>query len=198
MSDVQMALIVEGHGDAKAVPELVRRICWRTESLKVPSIDERDVIRTGKHKLLRENELERRVEYAARKIDGEGCILVVIDADEQCPAQLGPELLRRAQSAREDMDIAVVLPNAEFENWFIAGCSALLDRDPPDEIEEIGDAKGWLERASDDSIDYRPALDQKDYVHEFDLDQALELARGSRCRSLRKLLTELENLLSVD
>jgi hypothetical protein len=60
-------------------------------------------------------------------------ILVVADADDDCPATLGPTLLGRAR--RTDRAVAVVLAKRELESWFISATldqpafSALIDLD---------------------------------------------------------------------
>lgn len=65
--------------------------------------------------------LEKTVTFAARKVGPSGRILIIIDADDDCPATLGPELLQRVQEARPDRQISVVLAKSEFESWFLAG-----------------------------------------------------------------------------
>lgn len=104
---VQIRCIVEGHGEMEAVPILIRRIA---ESLypELP-IDTPPPIRMPRSKIVKEGELERTVELAARKIRGQGAIFVIIDSDDDCPAHLGPELRRRALHAHENLPIAVVL-----------------------------------------------------------------------------------------
>jgi hypothetical protein len=54
-----------------------------------------------------------------------GLVLLLIDADEDCPATLGPQLLARARAARSDADIACVLARRELENWFKAAATSL-------------------------------------------------------------------------
>ncbi len=66
------------------------------------------------------NEVERAVEFAARRMEPPRAILILIDADDDCPAQVGPELLHRATVARSDVPLGVVLAKREFEAWFLA------------------------------------------------------------------------------
>lgn len=70
------------------MPVLVRRIAAQAApglSLTVPR-----PWRVPKDKLLRPDELTRVVDRAGRIVDGPGGVLIVIDADDDCPATLGP------------------------------------------------------------------------------------------------------------
>ena len=53
------------------------------------------------------------VELAARQTS-DGGILILLDADDDCPKQLAGALLQRARSARSDREIRVVI--AKHEN----------------------------------------------------------------------------------
>ncbi|MGN9894906.1 hypothetical protein [Micromonospora sp. L31] len=74
-----------------------------------------------------------------------------LDADDHCPADLGPRLLHRAQAARPDVKVCVVLANREFEAWFLAAAKSLGGLrglpdvlEPPAYPEAKRDAMGWL------------------------------------------------------
>ena len=83
---VQIGCIVEGYGDVKAVPILIQRIA---ESLYPELlIDTLRPIRIPKNKVVKAGELERTVELAARKMGGHGAIIIILDSDDDCPAQL--------------------------------------------------------------------------------------------------------------
>lgn len=142
-------------------------------------------------------QLERAVELAARRTSREDAILVILDADDDCPAELGPELLERARRARSDRRIYVVIAKSEFESWFIAAARSIaghrgleLELDIPDDPEAIGDAKGWLSRSSAPGKSYRETLDQPA------LSQVLSLDEARRSPSFDKLWRSLEEALS--
>ena len=121
--ELRIACVVEGHGDREAVPVLIRRIVEELDpavEVRVPA-----AIRTPKSKLIKDGELERAVELAARTIAGRGGVLVVLDSDDDYPAELGPRLRQRAIKARGDLPLAVVLPKREFEAWFLAAAESL-------------------------------------------------------------------------
>ena len=124
---------------------------------------------------------------------GEGAaVLVLIDADDDCPAKLGPSLLRRLRGRLPDRPSAVVLAKREFEAWFLAaarslrGCRGLAqDLGPPAHPEEIRGAKEWLARRMGR---YRPTLDQPALAAVMDLEEA------RRAPSFDKLWRDLERI----
>lgn len=95
--------IVEGHGEVEAVPVLIRRIAAAVDPTLVLRIPH--PIRIPRSRLVKPGELERAVELAARQVGARGAVLVVLDADDDCPAQRAPELLGRAVQARPDLPI---------------------------------------------------------------------------------------------
>ncbi len=62
---LRVACIVEGHGDVEAVPILVRRIATLLDP--VLALDLPPPLRVPRTKLLKPDECERAVEFAARK-----------------------------------------------------------------------------------------------------------------------------------
>jgi hypothetical protein len=193
---VQIGCIVEGYGEVEAVPILIRRVAaslYPELSLVMPH-----PIRVSRSKVVKEGELEREVELAAWNIGGKGAIFVLLDSDDDCPAQLGPELRLRALKARGDLPIAVVLAKCEFEAWFLAVAESLRgkrglrnDLQPPNSPEEIGDAKGWLNQQMERGQRYRETLDQPGLTAQFDLDEARNAASFDKCyRDIVYLLDE--------
>ena len=194
---VQIGCIVEGYGDVKAVPILIQRIA---ESLypELLIVTPRP-IRIPRNRVVKEGELERGVELAARKIGGKGALLILLDSDDDCPAQLGPELLRRALQVRSDLFFAVVLAKYEFESWFLAAAESLQgqrglknDLESPNNPEAIRGAKGWLKQRMESGETYRETLDQPALTARFDLDRARHADSFDKCyRDIVYLLDEL-------
>lgn len=143
--------IVEGHGEEEAVPILLRRIA--TAVAPTGDIEVLPPIRVDRCGVVSQGELERAVELAARRSGGDGSILILLDADDDCPAELGPDLLQRARAARPDRVIRVVLAKAEYEAWFLAAAASIAGRHdidetvPPDDPEGIRDANEVAEGA---------------------------------------------------
>jgi len=109
-----IASIVEGHGDVAAVPILLRRLA---REAGLPTVNAPRPIRIPKTKLVRpdgtvnDDELGRAVLLAASRLPdpGTGGVLVLLDADDSCPAVIAPRILEAARAARSDVAIAVVL-----------------------------------------------------------------------------------------
>jgi hypothetical protein len=191
---LNLGCIVEGHGEVQAVPVLLRRLAerWNPElSLEIPR-----PIRTGRHKVVKPDELERTVELAARQLPKPRAILVLIDAEDDCPKELAPNLLARARKARSDIPIGVVLAKHEFEAWFLAAIGSLgghrgLPQDPPvvPDPESVRGAKGLITRNMLGSRAYSETLDQPALAAVFDIQTA-----RSRSDSFDKCCREVERL----
>jgi hypothetical protein len=189
---VRLACVVEGHGDVEAIPVLLRRIAF--EHLGV-HVDVPRPFRAKRQKIVRQGELERTVQLEAAKVGGDGAILVLLDADDDCPAQLAPDLLARARACSPGSRIAVVLANREFEAWFLAAAASLrqvraltFDGDPPAAPERLRDAKGWLNERMPRG--YSETVDQPAFAAQISLDEAMA------CPSFAKLVRDVTALLT--
>ena len=179
--------IVEGQGDVSAVPVLLRRLCdeaqaWGLEVAKPH--------RRPRTQLVRKESLQTAVRVAALREDCAG-ILVLFDADDDCPAELAPTLLEWAREAAGGKSCVIVMANREYEAWFLASIEALRGKagvlpgatshaDP----EVPRDAKGELERRMRPGASYSPTVDQPAMTARIDLESAYR-----RCRSFRKLVS---------
>jgi hypothetical protein len=85
---IRFGFVIEGTGEMEAVPLLVRRICH--ELLGFFTLETTRPVRITKSKLLRTGELERAIRLAHIVNQALGPIIVVLDADDDCPAELGP------------------------------------------------------------------------------------------------------------
>ncbi len=186
--------IVEGHGEVSAVPILLRRL-WQE---LMPHLDLRvsPPIRVSRKKLVKADELEKAVAYAASQVRPPRAVLVLIDADDDCPAELGPQLVVRAKQARSDVPAAVVLAKREFEAWFLAAmeslgghCGLAQNLQEVPDPESIHDAKRPLTRCMVESRTYSPVHDQRALTAVFDM----RLAR-QRSDSFDKCWREVERL----
>jgi uncharacterized protein DUF4276 len=147
-------------------------------------------------KLVKQGELERAVELAARQAGVEGCILLLLDSDDDCAAELGPELLARMRAVRADRRLSVVLACREFESWFLAGAESLCGRrglagdlTSPADPEAIRGAKEWLTARLEGDRRYVETLDQAALAAILDLQQARRAPSFERfCRKMTRLL----------
>lgn len=190
--------IVEGHGEVKAIGILIRRIAAEYDAAL--TIDVKPPLRIPKSRLLKIGELERTVDFAFRKAGRSGAVLVLLDSDDDCPAELGPKLTRRALAARSDLPLGVVLAKREYEAWFLAAASSLRGQrglkeslTPPNEPESIRGAKEWLNRNMLPGLRYGEVLDQPALTAAFDLAAARRAGSFDKCyREIVRLLTEFK------
>jgi hypothetical protein len=194
LTPIKIGLVVEGHGDLKATPILFRRIAYDIDP-SVP-LDVQQPIRKPRSSLVRTpGELERAVELAALKARPRGGVFVLLDSDDDCPAEVAPRLLARAESAGMKLPVFVILPQREFEGWFLAAAETIRgkrglpdDLAPPQNPEEIRGAKGWLRERMRGHV-YSETIDQPALTAIFDLNQARAAKSFDKCyRDLRLLI----------
>lgn len=187
-----VASIVEGDGEVAALPVLLRRL----QAMLTPHRQDIRIarpIRVARSRFVqRPDEFERHLRLAAKHCGNDGWILIVLDADDDCPAQASSEMVRRAMVIVGHLPVSAVLANREYEAWFIAGAASLSDhrglRFTADDLlvdpERPRDAKGWLSARRDVQRfgRYDPILDQPSLSSVVDLAQVRE-----RSRSFRKL-----------
>ena len=197
---VKIGCIVEGESEVETVPLLIRRIAANLyPELPIVVLPP---IRRPRNQVVKENELEREVEFVARQIGGQGAIFIIFDSDDDCPAELGPALFHRASQARSDLPIAVVLAKHEFEAWFLAAAESLRgqrglrnDIHPPNDPEAIRGAKEWLSQQMENSRTYRETRDQPALTALFDIEQARQADSFDKCyRDIVRLLDELQTV----
>lgn len=176
---ITIASVVEGDGEVKALPKLLYRIAVE---LGVPDLRVVEPPhRRPRGSLVRGGGIEKAVTAAAARVHGAGGILVLIDADDDCPAQLGPSLLERARAARPDKRMVVVLANREFEAWFLAAAASLAGKHGfPDDLhapanpEGLRGCKEWLTKKRARGFPYKETVDQAPLSSAFDLKTARE------------------------
>jgi hypothetical protein len=111
-----------------------------------------------------------------------------LDCDDSCPADKGPELLKRAKKARGDLPISVVLAKREFEAWFLAAAESLrgqrgltADLSAPMAPEGIRGAKEWLASQMSHGLSYSESSDQSALTAVFDLTAARRADSFDKC-----------------
>jgi hypothetical protein len=178
--------IVEGQGDEAAVPLLLRRL---RDEAQAWALEVGRPHRKRRTQLVKKDSLQTAVRVAALREDCVG-ILVIFDADDDCPKDLAPKLEEWAREAAGARACAVVMANREYEAWFLASIEALRGKAAilPDAIshpnpEVPRDAKGQLESRMMGSASYSPTVDQAPLTAHLNLEHAYR-----RCRSFRKLV----------
>jgi hypothetical protein len=197
MVALPVACIVEGHGEERAVPILLRRLV-RFVNPQVYA-DVRPPIRKPRGTRLSGGGLEGAVELAVRGLPPSGVVLVIVDSDDDCHKKQAPLLLERAiRTAAGRRPVAVVLAKREFEAWFIdasesiAGYAGLkIGLAAPPNPESIRDAKGWLRENMPSGRKYSETVDQPALAKIFDLTAARQAP------SFDKLCREIERFCAI-
>ena len=214
----RLVLLVEGHGDVKAVSVLVDRLLKERNPWDCLFLD-RNAIRIGGIETLAGNEKNRgewsRWLRVAAKRPRTAAILAVLDGDKNtvegkpfCAASVARLLAERSRVVRggELFSVACVLARQEFESWLIAGIDSLAGRLLPDHREGIRagassanldtetaprDAKGWLSKCMVNG--YKPTHDQAMLAEMVDLNAI----RARNPRSFRRLESALDILVDA-
>jgi hypothetical protein len=185
--------IVEGHGEVVAAPLLIRRIA---EAMDVFDVVVKKPIRVPKHKLQKPGELERTLDLAIQKAEGICGIIILLDADDDCPGETAPALLTRAKKAHPGVPIQLVLAKMEYEAWFL-GAIGSLTAEKGGELKLVCDYNPEIIRGAKERLEqlldshYSETVDQPAYTALFDLGEA-----RANCPSFDKCWRCLENLFA--
>lgn len=195
--DLIIPTIVEGHGEVKALPVVIRRLLASLAPQLICKIPE--PIRVPKGSFLnRPDERSRALNLAAIKGSGApiSFILIVLDSDGVCPAESAPLLLSQCRVARGDCRLALTFAHREFEAWFIAAAESLrgyrglpMDLVRPSDPESIQDAKGWIKQRRSERA-YSPTIDQSAFASNFALNEA-----RTHAPSFDKFCRDMSNML---
>ena len=187
--------VVEGDGEVHAVPVLLRRLI---DACGAYDVGVGRPIKRTRHQLTNEFELARSVRLAGMQDDC-AAILVLLDADNDCPKELAPTLRGWANSAAAGVPCAVVMAEREFEAWFLAAIESLRgtkgildDALPHPDPETPRGAKERLEERMAPGRTYSETADQASLTATFDLAVAYQ-----GCRSFRTLVTSFGSILAA-
>ena len=186
--------IVEGQGDVDAVPILLRRLAEQAEAWHVKIATPH---RRPRNQLSRKAEFQRAVRVARLTPDCGG-ILVLFDADDDCPRECASEFEAWAQEASRGIPCAVVMANREYEAWFLASIESLrgggdvrVDATSHPEPESPRNAKGHMRGRMEGGL-YLETVHQPALTARFELAVAYR-----RCRSFRRLVNAFGLLLQA-
>ncbi|MFD4905988.1 DUF4276 family protein [Kitasatospora purpeofusca] len=188
-----VAPIVEGHGEVKAVRELVTRIaaefCGVWAEVAQP-------FRLDSGKMRKPEELGKAIRVQAARVTGRGGVLVLRDGDDSdvtCPVELARSITPRPELV--EVPVQIVIARHEYESWFLATATSLAshpavrdDAETPADPEARRGAKSQLEDMMHES--YKETLHQAKFSAVMDLRAA---ARNSR--SFRRMVHAVEQLI---
>ena len=127
------ALLVEGHGENTAAPELLNRL-WTHLGLDPVVIWERPLLRNSA--LKNADYLKAQLDALWRDFKRFDVLMVIYDADfevtpagrpkrKACPQVDGPAAAAIMRAAKLPIPAAVVLPWPEYEHWIVASLPAI-------------------------------------------------------------------------
>lgn len=184
--------IVEGQSEVESAGVLLRRLLYDNE---VFDLNVARPFRVKRNKVVREEELEKAIAQAEKSRPDAAAILVLLDADDDCPAELGPALGARARVATT-LPVEVVLAEMEFEAWFLGAQESLIgvcgispDAPISPYPQRVRDAKGEVSRSMVEGRRYIAVDDQPALVDAMDLNLA-----EARCSSFEKLVRSVKRL----
>jgi hypothetical protein len=185
--------IIEGHGEREAFPVLLRRL---RQAVGVYTFDFGKPILKHRSQLVKKETLQDSVRLALKQ-DGCRAVLVLFDADADCPKSIVSNLQEWASEAAGPVPCRVVLATREYEAWFLGAIESLQgkrgirpDANFLEDPEAVRDAKGALEELMVETADYMETIDQPALSDLFDMAVAFR-----RCRSFRKLVKCFGELL---
>lgn len=186
--------LVEGHGEVKAVPTLLKLLLTE-QGNHTWYVDHRRLKRVRGLSYLRKS-LTNFLGYL--RIDDPDAVLILLDLDDGCPVEEARSLSAEIVKAQLPFPVAVVFALREYEAWFlsslptVAGSTQLL----PTDLEYDGDpearrgCKGWLSRQMPSGMIYKETQHQEEFTRFIDP----ECARANS-RSFRRLCSAVEQLV---
>ncbi len=202
---MKLVSIVEGVGEPEAMRILLPRVLAH---LGFSSIDTNQILKaSGRGELTRSGGVEKYIKLAILEHNAD-CILILIDADDDCPGSKAPAFGRRIHRANPTVPIAVVCPKRMYEAWLLASMDDIagkqLQGNSPGirrgirysgNPEEERDPKKWLDDAIRRSHPgkkkkYRATRDMKSMTEHLSVTRTM-----SRSRSFKRLLAGLESLV---
>ncbi len=180
-------LILEGAGDIKAVPFILRELSGYQINPASHPISKQTIERLSKH-----GELERFAKYGASREDADS-VLFLLDVDEKCARDVVEEWVPRLHAMKLDKKIGIGLFVREFESFFLACLDNISEKykthgwsldnwDVNDDHEAPRGAKEKLSGYMKKGKSYKETRDQAKFVSVLDFDRLRE-----RCRSFRHL-----------
>lgn len=132
--------------------------------------------RVRRNSIVKENELERTIEFIENGLDDRAALVLLLDADDDDWRELEPALRKRATKvSRNKFD--VVFAEKEFECWLLGAKSSLrgccgikMTAEVPDNPESIRGAKARLTQNMAEGITYHEVKHQPAFAACFDLE----------------------------
>ncbi len=177
--------IVEGDGEVTAVPVLLRKIL--TRDLRFDVQIARPKSANGRTNLIKEGGLERFIRYAWKERDC-GAILILLDAENECPEDIARDFSKRAEALGVLFPVVIVVAKRMYEAWILASISTIAGRlglpsglTPPADVEAVPNPKTWIDERLPPGRAYKETQDQEA------MTVFMDLALAGSARSFQRL-----------
>lgn len=191
-----LQILVEGEGDEKAVPILLRRLQHECGAF---SLVFNRPLRKRRSDLVNEQSLREAIRLALRQESGCEGILIVFDGDKDCPKSLAPRVREWVQTEAPGIPSEVVIAHREYEAWFLGSLESLRGKHrvlqeavSHANPESIRGAKERLKASMARGSRYVEPADQPALTALFDL-----AAAHRSCRSFRRMVRAFGLLASA-
>jgi hypothetical protein len=191
--------IVEGPGEVTAVPVLLQKLLKEMDCHNIQVAIPKNAHGRGTLEKL----LEKFIQHAWRERDC-GAILVLLDADKDCPKDLAKGFSRRIEAMGIIHPVVIVCAKHMYETWFLASLETIAGKKlgerpgllggipSPEDVESVGGAKGRLSHHFPMGRAYKETEDQEAMTRLLNT----RLARD-RSRSFRRLWHAIEQALEA-
>ena len=199
---VTIVPVVEGDGDAAALPELLVRILgerFNRYDVLVAQGKTKVVKANGKDKL--ETDPGRFLQHAQKK-PGCGAILILVDADDECPVSLAKRLSQLCDQIGTSCPVQIVCARRSYESWFLASLDTIKGQHGiPDsaslssDAEDVPNPKNWITDQMPNGRIYKETTHQTSLSKVIDLELAHRNSRSFRrlCHAVEQLLADLDS-----
>ena len=155
MSRISIGCIVEREGEVEALPVLIRKIANEVAPAVYIHVPRSHIVKRN-HMTTSSDAIRKAIENLVPMLVRPAGFILMLDRDDETdPPQLCTDLAAHMKACRSDSPSIVVMPNREFEAWFLAAAESLRgkrglqeDLTAPPDPEAIRGAKEWLLRAA--------------------------------------------------
>ena len=183
--------IVEGHGEIQAIPVLLRRILQEQIGCYCSKIA--PPMKLPRSKMIQSVPLSSMLRMASC-VQNCGLILVIFDADDDCPAELNANFRAALEDVQPQIECEVIAISREYECWFLASMESLRSKRgiAANAVSETSPeiVRGAKEKISEFMPRGRPYVetsDQPALTALLDLEVVIE-----KCDAFRRLLTKIK------
>lgn len=182
--------IVEGDGEAGipkkqegAISLLLRRLVH--EKFQRYTVNFKPYNAHGRGNLTESNNFEKLLKRALKEQELEA-IIVVLDAEDDCPKNLASDLANVVRQVNPHVPVAVVIANRCYEAWLLAG--HCWDNQP--EVKSPGAVKSLIGEKI--GRPYKETIDQPRLTAQMTFWKAYR-----RCRSFRRLINAVKQVIKA-